>query len=595
MKDKNHPSPAKTNYLPLVVVVLAAVLLITAVLVSGLRTYGTTEEAFIEQSNHERLILAKDSARGMSQFLDTIDDVMHVVANDPQIRNLDESESRELLPLAYNELKIEGAINVGIIGADGAFLYGVTDPSREGTNVGFRQFFKDAKELDDDGIAVELIDIKGKFEGRRGLAVAVPIFRDQDGGQSKEFAGVLHTVINLEVLNEAFLSPLQSRDQHVMMVDKTGQILFWPDKSFIYKDAFDVSKDFPDLDRTIRSMMKGGSGTGSFFYKGYDHDKLEFVGGEEEYLYAFSPVDFEGKHLFIAVFAHKQDVLQSLRSVFISFVAVIGIIIFVIFLSSVVVFTSIFRTTAGIRRSEENFRRIASTLQESLIRPVPDIPELDIWVGYESAFEAEKVGGDFYDIFKIEDDKVMLLIGDVAGKGVEAAGYTETVRSSVRSFAQINPSPAFILTETNKLLLSQSGGEGFVTGILGSLTITTGELIFTCAGHPPPVKIAASPVYLESVHNLPLGVAADTEFAEEHHRFRPGEGVVLFTDGLTDVRRGSEFFGFERILEIVKNNEDAGSRKMVENLLFHAAEFGYGKLTDDVAVVSIKIRGKDRG
>ena len=116
------------------------------------------------------------------------------------------------------------------------------------------------------------------------------------------------------------------------------------------------------------------------------------------------------------------------------------------------------RRQAGRRRSRRPSRTPASTLrssasrstlQENFMHALPPVDGLELGEVSMPAFEPERIGGDFQDVFLVDDSRVAVLIGDVAGKGVRAAGLTETIRSVVRAFAAVDPSPAFVLTRTN--------------------------------------------------------------------------------------------------------------------------------------------------
>ncbi len=124
----------------------------------------------------------------------------------------------------------------------------------------------------------------------------------------------------------------------------------------------------------------------------------------------------------------------------------------------------------------------------------------------KTAFEPDLVGGDFSDVFVVDDTHVVVLIGDVAGKGVRAAGLTETVRSTVRALATIDTSPAFILARSNELLLRFDPAEPHVTAFLAVLDPHTGHLSYASAGHPAPVHLGAFTCRtLEVAFGPPLG------------------------------------------------------------------------------------------
>ena len=137
----------------------------------------------------------------------------------------------------------------------------------------------------------------------------------------------------------------------------------------------------------------------------------------------------------------------------------------------------------------EQQRRIAVTLQENLIHPLPEVEGLELSVVGSTAYEPELVGGDFSDVFLLDSQHVAILIGDVAGKGIRAAGLTETVRSTVRAFAAVDSSPASILRMTNQLLLRRGVEEELVTAFLVILDTLSGHTIFASAAHPPPVHL----------------------------------------------------------------------------------------------------------
>ncbi|MCL5291602.1 MAG: SpoIIE family protein phosphatase [Actinobacteria bacterium] len=235
--------------------------------------------------------------------------------------------------------------------------------------------------------------------------------------------------------------------------------------------------------------------------------------------------------------------------------------------------------------------RIAEILQENLIRPVPKIPGMEIGVAYESTVEAERAGGDFFDIFELEGDLVAVLIGDVAGKGVEAAGLTETIRSSVRTLAYVEPSPSLVFGQTNRSLLRQLPSGQFATAALLIINKGTGEARFTNAGHPPAVICKNDCSFLKAPQGLPLG-AFTYVYEESCFKLDEEESMVLYTDGLTEARRGSEFFGDLRLLKVLSTIESRDPHEMVEGLLRSTVDFAEGRLRDDIAIVALRLSGR---
>ena len=116
------------------------------------------------------------------------------------------------------------------------------------------------------------------------------------------------------------------------------------------------------------------------------------------------------------------------------------------------------------------------------------------------------VGGDFSDVFAIDESRFVVLIGDVAGKGLAAAGLTETVHTAVSSFALMDPSPGFILRKTNELLLRRAGDDGqYVTAFLAVVDRRTGAVACASAGHPSPVRFGRVTGLVEVESGVPLG------------------------------------------------------------------------------------------
>ena len=233
-------------------------------------------------------------------------------------------------------------------------------------------------------------------------------------------------------------------------------------------------------------------------------------------------------------------------------------------------------------------RRIATTLQENFIHPLPEVAGLELGVVATTAYEPERVGGDFSDVFVVDDSHVVALIGDVAGKGVRAAGMTETVRSTVRALAAIDPSPAFILGKANELLLRFDPDEPHVTAFLAVLDPHTGHLSYASAGHPAPVHLGAftcSP--LEVSFGPPLG-SFERPYASAHAMLTLDSYLVLYTDGVTEARRGVELLGEKRLVEAVCALRGLSAQRVAEGVRDAALAFG-GKLRDDLQVVVLRL------
>ena len=173
---------------------------------------------------------------------------------------------------------------------------------------------------------------------------------------------------------------------------------------------------------------------------------------------------------------------------------------------------------------------------------------LEVGVAYVPAFEPEKVGGDFYDLFALEGGVTAVIAGDVVGKGVEAAVLTQTVRAILRTLASIEQSPSFILTKANELLREVDPPDDSSRSLWRWSIRLKGTVAISSAGHPPPVVCGREPRLLEVRPAAPLG-ALSGPFHEATFDLATDETLVLYTDGLTEARQGIEMFGEQRVLQ----------------------------------------------
>jgi two-component system CheB/CheR fusion protein len=241
-----------------------------------------------------------------------------------------------------------------------------------------------------------------------------------------------------------------------------------------------------------------------------------------------------------------------------------------------------------LTRRYEVQRHIAVTLQENFLHPLPVVSGLELGLVSKTAFEPELVGGDFSDVLLIDERHVLVLIGDVAGKGVRAAGHTQTVGSKVRAFATIDRSPAYILGKTNDLLRRYDPEEPIVTAFIAVLDPQTGHLNYASAGHPAPVHLGAfSCRSLDVRFGPPLGSFAHG-YTNGHVMLALEDYLVLYTDGVTEARRGVELFGEERLLETVSGLRGCTAQELAQGVADAALAFG-GRLRDDLQVVVLRL------
>ncbi len=238
-------------------------------------------------------------------------------------------------------------------------------------------------------------------------------------------------------------------------------------------------------------------------------------------------------------------------------------------------------------RLYEQEHRIATILQQHLIQPLPEVEGLDVGIVYGSAYEAELVGGDLYDIFEVGASQVAVFVGDVSGKGIRAAGLTETIRSAVRTLAYVDPSPAFVFNRLNQSLIRQLPENYFATGVLLVIDTSTRDMRISTAGHPPPV-IYGNECSVARVAPGPLLGVFPATYRESYVHLEADQTIILYTDGLIEARHGKRLFGQQRLLTACRRSESQDPQAMTDHLLEEAKEFARGRLTDDIAIVALR-------
>ena len=239
-------------------------------------------------------------------------------------------------------------------------------------------------------------------------------------------------------------------------------------------------------------------------------------------------------------------------------------------------------------RRYDDLQRVAVTLQENFIHPTPDVPGLEIAVEAQNAVQPELVGGDFHDVFVLPDGSLTLLLGDVEGKGVRAAGMTETVRSSARAISLFGPAPANVLDRLNQLLCHDE--TPLVTVLYAHLDVGAGVCFVASAGHPPPLRIRregqAELVDLES--GPPLGAFPDSTYQARLVLLQGDDTLVLYTDGVTEARRGDDLFGEGRLRDL---GDGLAGKPVAEvaRAIRTAVERWADELRDDLHVVVLRL------
>jgi len=235
-------------------------------------------------------------------------------------------------------------------------------------------------------------------------------------------------------------------------------------------------------------------------------------------------------------------------------------------------------------------RSIADTLQNSLLTLPRDIAGIDFGYIYRSATEKAKVGGDFYDVFEVEHGKVGIIIGDVSGKGIEAAALTTVVRNTIKAHAYESGTPATIMSKTNDTVIKTSSAHNFVTVFFGILDTETGRLSYCSAGHPPAIiKRAAGGVDLLSKHSPMIGAFAGMHYRSGKESLKKGDILIAYTDGLIEARANGDFFGEARLVDLTKSLRAVPAKEIPQAIFEQIMIFTGNRLSDDLALIAVSL------
>jgi len=229
-------------------------------------------------------------------------------------------------------------------------------------------------------------------------------------------------------------------------------------------------------------------------------------------------------------------------------------------------------------------RNIAETLQRSLLlKDLPDLPGISIAARYLPARREAEVGGDWYDAFPLPDGRLALVMGDVAGRGVEAAAVMGQIQNALRAYALEGHGPAAVLERLNRVVELR----GMATVFYVVFDATHWTLQYANAGHLP--ALIRSPdgtvEFLEEGGSLPLGGAFGAVYREATHPITPGSALVLYTDGLVETRGESIDTRLEHLERASREYSRIGPEELLDHLI--ASMLGGEAAPDDVALLAL--------
>ncbi len=232
--------------------------------------------------------------------------------------------------------------------------------------------------------------------------------------------------------------------------------------------------------------------------------------------------------------------------------------------------------------------KIAHTLQQSLLpEELPEIPGYQLASAYIPAYEDNEVGGDFYDVWQA-NGRWFLAIGDVTGKGVEAAALTSLVRHTLRATSDFRASPAELLAHLDATLKRQRR-RSVCTAICAR--VESDGVTLAVAGHPLPIRVTRTGAEQVGEFGALLGAFDDAGWQDAHLDLAPGNSLVFFTDGVTDaVGKDGERYGLQRLRDALAHCDDSPARTLIQTVTGAIAAFQVGAHADDTAIVALHRR-----
>ncbi|MHC1791973.1 SpoIIE family protein phosphatase [Solidesulfovibrio sp.] len=466
---------------------------------------------------------------------------------------------------------------------------------------------------------------------------SVPILRDDAPGRT--VLGVVTADVSLDWLRRQVAKISMYHSGYAFLVSRNGVFLSHPDNRLIMRESiFSLAEaaDNPPLRAIGRRMIQGEEGFARL---------PDFILGKPAWL-AFAPMPVTGWSMGVIV--PEDELFADLRSLGRE-VAVLGATGFTVLLLVIAgiaatitrplsrladtaariargnLETPIPLSTSGdevgaLSRSFEQMRlalrdyiadltattkakerleselKIARNIQMSFLpKKFPPFPDITSFALHADLVPAWEVGGDLYDFFLLGPNRLLLLVGDVSGKGVPAALFMAVTKTLVKGIAEQESDPAEILTKVNKELCVDNESLLFVTMFLAILDVATGELTFSNAGHNPPARIApdGSVSWLALPRGVFLGIMEEAVYRTASITLIPGEKLFAFTDGVNEAQNpAQELYGTARLHDTLVRAAACAPEELDAAVMQEVTDFtGEADQADDITVLTLLYHG----
>jgi serine phosphatase RsbU (regulator of sigma subunit)/PAS domain-containing protein len=236
--------------------------------------------------------------------------------------------------------------------------------------------------------------------------------------------------------------------------------------------------------------------------------------------------------------------------------------------------------------------QVAEALQASLLPTrLPEVPGLEFAAAYIGATQFQEISGDFYDVFKAGDGWG-IAVGDVCGKGQDAAAMTAAARHAIRAFATVHDTPADVLAAANEVLVAEDYDDRFVTASLAFLRQRGRRVqvqLGSCGHVGPAVVRADGRVEILEGHGLPLGLFSDTQPGRLELELNQGDVLFFYTDGVTEARSSDLAFFEDRLADALAAVAGHSASEIVRAVQELVTSFSAGELKDDVTILAVRV------
>ncbi len=466
---------------------------------------------------------------------------------------------------------------------------------------------------------------------------SAPFFKKEGGGQ--KVAGVVTADISLDWLKDIVGGIHILQSGYGFIISGSGNFIVHPEAGWVMNETiFSVAE--ARVDMTLRSIGKQMIGGESGFVP-FNGD----VSGKEGYLY-FAPVSADGWSL--GIFFPEDELMTNLsdfnRKGILLFCGGLLLLFLVVWLVARTItrpltalsgvarematgnleievpnltrggevgvlaeslnymkdslknhIRDLLETNAAKERIESELniaREIQMGLVPKIFPPFPDITGLDLHALIQPARE---VGGDLYDFYRIDDERICLVLGDVSGKGVPASLFMAVTMTLMKMTAAKGLGPHEILKEVNSQLSRDNDAGMFVTLFCGILNSRTGEFLYANGGHNPPVLLRNSGevVYMEGTGGVLLGAMDDLDYEMKRLTLAPGEGIFIYSDGVTEAMDVDEnLYSDERLIDVLSGERPPSSTGIVDRVMESVLAFaGDAPQADDITMMAVRFLG----